>query len=418
MARQQRRSTPPLPALPAGMTPEALDALAAQVRTPEELEAVFRALQKGLTERVLRAELTAHLGYGEGAERPAGAMNARNGTTPKTVLTDTGALPLDIPRDRAGTFTPQLVPKGVRRLPGFDAKVLSLYARGLTTRELQAHLEECYQVAVSPDLISAVTDEIAPELQAWQQRPLEPVYVAVAFDALRVKIRAEGLVQHKAVYVALGLTPAGTKEVLGFWIAPTEAATFWQRVLTELKGRGVADLLIALVDGLTGFPAAIAAVFPETVVHQCVVHLVRQSLSHVGWKERKAVAKELRAIYQAPSEAAALDALARFEVSAWGARFPEIGALWRRHWERVAPLFLYPLAVRRLLYSTNAIESLHRQLRKALKVRGHFPSDEAASKLLYLVLRNAALKLGAPPQWRAAMQHIRLLFGDRVPAAE
>jgi transposase-like protein len=400
------------------LTPEALDALAAEVRTPEELAAVFRALQKGLTERVLRAELTAHLGYPEGAERPAEQPNARNGTTPKLVLTDSGALPLDIPRDRASTFAPQLVPKGVRRLPGFDQKVLSLYARGLTTRELQAHLAECYQVDVSPDLISAVTDAILPELQAWQQRPLEPVYVAVAFDALRVKIRDEGLVQHKAVYLALGITPGGTKEILGFWLAQTEAATFWQRVLTELQGRGVADILIALVDGLTGFPAALEAVFPETVVHQCVVHLVRQSLAGVGWKERKAVARELRAIYQAPSEDAGLAALARFEASAWGQRFPEIGAVWRRHWERVAPVFRYPLPVRRLLYSTNAIESLHMQLRKVLKTRGHFPTDEAASKLIYLVLQNVALKLGAPPEWRTAMRHIRLLFGDRVPAAE
>jgi transposase-like protein len=416
MARRNRHT--PGPALPAGLTPAALDALAAEVRTPEELEALFRALKKGLTERVLRAELTAHLGYAEGAERPAGVPNARNGTTPKTVLTDTGPLALDIPRDRASTFAPQLVPKGVRRLPGFDQKVLSLYARGLSTRELQAHLEECYQVEVSPDLISAVTDEVLPELQQWQQRPLEAVYVAVAFDALRVKIRDEGLVQHKAVYLALGITAAGTKEVLGFWIAQSEGATFWQRVLTELRGRGVDDILLALIDGLTGFPAAIQAVFPATVIHQCVVHLVRQSLAGVGWKERKAVAKELRAIYQAPSEAAALAALARFEAGAWGQRFPEVGALWRRHWERVAPLFLYPLAVRRILYSTNAIESLHMQLRKVLKVRGHFPTDEAAGKLIYLVLRNVTLKLGAPPDWRTAMRHIRLLFGDRVPAAE
>lgn len=416
MARRPRR-TPPALTVPVGLTPEALDALAAQVRTPEDLEVIFRALRQGLTERVLRAELTAHLGYPEGAERPAGTTNARNGTTPKTVRTDSGALPLAIPRDRAGSFAPQLVPKGVRRLPGFDQKVLSLYARGLTTRELQAHLAACYQVEVSPDLISAVTDEILPELQAWQQRPLEPVYVAVAFDALRVKMRDEGLVQHKAVYLALGITAAGTKEVLGFWIAQTEAATFWQRVLTELQGRGVQDILIALVDGLTGFPAALEAVFPRTVVHQCVVHLIRQSLSAVGWKERKAVARELRAIYQAASEAAAEAALTGFEPGPWGQRFPEIGPLWRRHRARIAPLLHYPLVVRRTLYSTNAIESLHMQLRKVLKARGHFPSDEAAGKLIYLELQNVTLKLGAPPEWRTALRHIRLLFGDRVPAA-
>lgn len=402
--------------LPDGVTEEALDSLVAGVQTPEQLETVFRDLKKALVERVLRAELTQHLGYPEG-ERPAGAPNARNGTTPKTVLTDEGALPLAIPRDRASTFAPQLVPKGVRRLPGFDQKVLSLYARGLTTRALQAHLEECYQVPVSPDLITAVTDEILPELAGWQQRPLEPVYVAVVFDALRVKIRDEGLVQHKAVYLALGILPSGRKEILGFWLAPTEGAAFWQRVLGELQGRGVRDILIALIDGLTGFPAAIEAVFPQTVIHQCVVHLVRQSLQYVNWKERKAVAAQLRAIYQAPSEAAARTALAALEASPAGQKYPQIAPLWQRHWERLAPALAYPLAVRRLLYSTNAIESLHMTLRKSLKIRGHFPTDEAASKLLYLALRNAVVRLGAPKDWQGAMQHITLLFGDRVPGA-
>jgi putative transposase len=404
--------------LPAGLTPEALDALIADVETPEQLEDVFRGVKKALVERVLRAELTQHLGYPEGSERPGGATNARNGTTPKTVLTEEGALPLDVPRDRASTFTPLLVPKGVRRLPGFDQKVLSLYARGLTARELQAHLEECYQVPVSPDLISAVTDEVLQEVAAWQQRPLEAVYVAVVFDALRVKIRDEGLVQHKAVYLALGILPSGGKEILGFWIAQTEGAAFWQRVMGELQGRGVRDILIALIDGLTGFPAAIQAVFPQTVIHQCVVHLVRQSLQHVGWKERKAVASQLRAIYHAPSEAAARTALAALEASPTGAKHPEIAALWHRHWERLAPALAYPMAVRRLLYSTNAIESLHMILRKSLKVRGHFPTDEAASKLLYLALKNATPRLNPPTHWQGAMQHITLLFGDRVPIAQ
>lgn len=408
MARKRR--------LPEGLTDEALDALSKGVETPEQLDDLFRDLKKALVERVLRAELTQHLGYPEG-ERPAGAGNARNGTTPKTVLTDEGALPLAIPRDRASTFTPQLVPKGVRRLAGFDQKVLSLYARGLTTRDLQAHLEECYQVPVSPDLITAITDEILPELAAWQQRPLEAVYVAVVFDALRVKIRDEGLVQHKAVYLALGIQPSGVKEILGFWLAQTEGAAFWQRVLGELQGRGVRDILIAMIDGLTGFPAAIEAVFPQTVIHQCVVHLVRQSLQYVNWKERKQVAPLLRAIYQAPSEAAARTALAALEASPLGQKYAQIAPLWHRHWERLAPALAYPMAVRRLLYSTNAIESLHMTLRKSLKVRGHFPSDEAASKLLYLALRNAVVRLGAPKDWQVAMQHITLLFGDRVPAA-
>jgi len=409
MARKRR--------LPAGLTEEALEALTAEVRTPAELEEVFRGLKQALVERVLRAELTQHLGYPEGSERPEGASNARNGTTPKTVLTEEGELPLAIPRDRASTFVPQLVPKGVRRLPGFDQKVLSLYARGLTVRELQAHLEECYQVPVSPDLISAVTDEILPEVAAWQQRPLEPVYVAVVFEALRVKIRDEGLVQHKAVYLALGILPSGGKEILGFWLAQTEGAAFWQRVMGELQGRGVRDILIAMIDGLTGFPAAIEAVFPQTVIHQCVVHLVRQSLQHVNWKERKVVAGQLRAIYQAPSEAAARTALAALEASPTAQKYPQIAPLWRRHWERLAPALAYPLPVRRLLYSTNAIESLHMTLRKTLKVRGHFPTDEAASKLLYLALKNAVLRLGAPKGWQVAMHHIALLFGDRLPAA-
>jgi transposase-like protein len=404
--------------LPEGLTEDALDALIADVTTPAQVEALLRDVKKALVERVLRAELTQHLGYPEGSERPEGATNARNGTTPKTVLTEEGALPLAIPRDRASTFVPQLVPKGVRRLPGFDQKVLSLYARGLTVRELQAHLEECYQVSVSPDLITAVTDEVLQEVAAWQQRPLEAVYVAVVFDALRVKIRDEGLVQQKAVYLALGILPSGRKEILGFWLAQTEGATFWQRVMGELQGRGVRDILIALIDGLTGFPAAIEAVFPQTVIHQCVVHLVRQSLQHVGWKERKAAAQQLRAIYQAPSEAAARTALAALETSPLGVKQPQIPALWHRHWERLAPALAYPLPVRRLLYSTNAIESLHMTLRKTLKVRGHFPTDEAASKLLYLALHNAVVRLGAPKDWMVAMQHITLLFGDRVPAVE
>lgn len=396
----------------------ALDALVAGVETPADLEAVFRQLKQRLVERVLAAELTEHLGYPPGAARPDPGGNARNGTTPKTVRTEEGELALAIPRDRDGSFTPAFVPKGVRRLPGFDQKVLSLYARGLTVRDLQAHLEECYQVPVALDVISAVTEAVREEVTAWQQRPLEAVYVAVALDGLRLKIRTEGLVQQQVVYLALGITPSGAKDVLGFWIAPTEGAAFWQRVLSELQGRGVQDILIALIDGLVGFPEAIHAVFPHTVVHQCVVHLVRQSLAGVSWKERKAVAGALRAIYQAPSEAAAQEALATFAASPLGQRHPEIAALWQRHWERLAPALAYPLPVRRLLYSTNAIESLHRTLRRSLKVRGHFPSPEAATKLLYLALRNAIAHLGAPKDWRVAMRHIRLLYGDRVPTWE
>lgn len=395
----------------------AIEALVAGVTTPAQLEDVFRRLKQRMVEQVLQAELTEHLGYPPGAGRGAEG-NARNGTTPKTVLTDEGALPLAIPRDRVGSFTPAFVPKGVRRLPGFDQKVLSLYARGLTVRDLQAHLEECYQVPVSADVITAVTDAVWAEAQAWQQRPLEPVYLAVALDGLRVKMRTEGVVRNQVVYLALGWRLDGSKEVLGFWIAAEEGAAFWQRVLSELQGRGVEDILITLIDGLRGFPDAIHAVYPEAVVQQCVVHLVRQSLSVVNWQERKAVAAALRTIYLAPGEAAAAHALATFEASAAGQRYAEIGALWRRHWDRITPALAYPLAVRRLLYSTNAIESLHRTLRKSLKVRGHFPSADAASKLLYLALQHASTKFARSPHWPVALRHLRLLFGARVPAGE
>lgn len=391
-----------------------LDQLAAQVRTPEEFHGLYRQFQKAMAERVLKAELTHHLGYPVGAARGADG-NARNGTTPKRLLTDTGSVDLDIPRDRAGTFTPQFVPKGVRRLPGFDETVIQLYARGLSTRELQAFLEERYQVDVSPDLISTITHEVLAEATAWQARPLDACYVAVAFDALRVKMRDEGLVQNKAVYLALGVQRDGTKEVLGFWIAQTEGAAFWHRVFSELQGRGVDDILIALIDGLVGLPDALHAVFPRTVIHQCVVHLVRQSVQHVPWQERKDVTQALRAIYHAPSEALARAALTTFATGPLGAKYPPIVALWERHWERVAPALAYPMAVRRVLYTTNAIESLHMQIRKVIKTRGHFPHDEAATKLLYLALRNIGKKWQHRPDkyWRAAFPHLHLLFGAR-----
>jgi transposase-like protein len=394
--------------------PAALDRLIGETRTPEELEQLFRQMKKRIVERMLGAELTHHLGYAPGDEKPAGQANLRNGTTPKTVLTDDGSLPLDIPRDRAGTFAPQLVPKGVRRLPGFDAKVLSLYARGMTVREIQGHLEELYQITIAPDVISTVTDAVLEEVTAWQQRPLDPVYPVVILDALRVKIRDEGVVRNKAVYLAIGIARDGTKDVLGLWIEQTEGAAFWLRIMTELKSRGVEDILIALVDGLAGFPEAITTVFPQTQIHHCMVHLVRGSLGYVNWKQRRRVAEELRAIYRAPTEAAATAALEDFARSPWGEQYPPIVAMWRRHWEYIRPVFAYPPGIRRLLYTTNAIESLHMQLRKIIKTRGHFPTDEAASKLLYLALRNIIAKWKAPSkEWAAALPHFAVLFGDR-----
>ena len=369
MARAKKpRETPPAPSF----DPAALDALIGETRTPEQLEELFRQMKKRIVERMLGAELTHHLGYAPGEEKPASQAKHRNGTTPKTVLTDDGALPLAIPRDRAGTFAPQLVPKGVRRLPGFDAKVLSLYARGMTVREIQGHLEELYHIAIAPDVISTVTDAVLDEVTAWQQRPLDPVYPVVILDALRVKIRDEGVVRNKAVYLALGVSRDGTKDVLGLWLEQTEGAAFWLRIMTELRSRGVEDILVALIDGLAGFPEAITAVFPQTQIHHCMVHLVRGSLSYMGWKQRRAVAAELRAIYRAPTEAAATAALEDFARSAWGEQYPPIVALWRRHWDYIRPVFAYPPAIRQLLYTTNAIESLHMQLRKIIKTRGHF----------------------------------------------
>ena len=394
---------------------EALDALIGDAKTPEDLDALFRRMKKALAERILGAELTHHLGYAPGEAKPAEQPNHRNGSTPKTVLTGDDELTLEIPRDRAGTFAPQLVPKHVRRLPGFDQKVLSLYARGLTVREIQRHLEELYQIEIAPSVISTVTDAVLEEVTQWQQRPLDPVYPVVLFDCLRVKIRDEGVVRNKAVYLALGIERAGRKDVLGLWIEQTEGAGFWLRVMTELKSRGVEDILIALTDGLTGFPDAIHAVFPQAQIHHCVVHLVRQSLGYVPHRERKRVAAELKAIYRAPTEAAAEAALRAFEAGPLGTRYPTITPIWRRHWEYVRPVFAYPPLVRRLLYTTNAIESLHMQLRKVTKTRGHFPSDEAAAKLLYLAIRNVtATWINSRHHWTAALTHFAQLFGDRL----
>ena len=410
MAKQTRKTRPRR----SSFDPALLDELMQGVTAPEQLEDVFRTLKKALVERALGAELTTHLGYAPGEDKPAGSPNHRNGTTPKTVITDDGALDLAIPRDRAGTFMPQLVPTHVRRVPGFDAKVLSLYARGMTVREIRGHLEELYQVHVAPDVISTVTDAVLEEVTAWQQRPLDRMYPVVIFDALSVKIRDDGVVRNKAAYLAIGVQIEGTKDVLGLWLDRHESATFWLRVLSELQNRGVTDILIALVDGLTGFPEAITAVFPQTQVHQCVVHLVRQSLRYVPAKDRKAVAAELRGIYQAPTADAARAALEAFEASDWHTRYPPIALLWHRHWTRVEPVFQYPPNLRRLLYTTNAIESLNMQLRKIIKTRGHFPNDDAALQLLYLALRNVMAKWQrSATAWTAAMPHFAVLFGER-----
>ena len=395
--------------------PELLDELLAGVSSPEDLTGdggLFKALKKAMMERVLGAELTHHLGYEKGDVAGRGSGNSRNGHSKKTVLSDDGALDLAIPRDRAGTFEPQLVPKGERRLDGFDAKIVSLYARGLTVREIGGHLKDLYGVEVSPDLISRVTDAVLEEAAEWQSRPLDGCYPVVFFDALRVKIRDEGLVKNKAVYVALALDAEGTKHVLGLWIEQTEGAKFWLKVMNDLKTRGLADILIAVVDGLKGFPEAIGAVFPETVVQTCIVHLIRNSLAFVSWKDRKVILPDLKAIYRAENAEAARDRLVDFEAR-WGARYPAIGQAWRRAWEHVIPLFAFPPAIRKMIYTTNAVESLNRSLRKIIKTRGSFPTDEAAIKLLYLAIQNAAVGWRRPIEWTAAMSQFAILFGDR-----
>lgn len=367
-------------------------------------------LKKALAERMLNTEMEVHLNQ-EG-ERATG--NHRNGSSPKTVLSGDGEVVLSIPRDRHGRFDPALIGKYQRRFPGFDEKIIALYARGMSTRDIQAHVGELYGVTISPDLVSAVTDAVVEEVQAWQSRPLESTYAVVFFDALRVKIRDEGMVRNKAVYLAIGMRCSGHKEVLGLWIEQTEGAKFWLRVMNELKTRGLQDILVSVVDGLKGFPEAITAVYPETVVQTCIVHLIRNSLALASWKDRKGLAGALKPIYQAPSLEAAERALADFIAGPWGQQFPTIGESWRRHWAHVIPFFAFAAPVRTILYTTNAIESLHSGIRKTIRNKGHFPSDEAATKLIWLALRNITSKWVSPPiAWAQAKAQFAIQFGDR-----
>src|SRR4029450_1060662 len=366
-------------------------------KTAFDPNGLLDGLKKALAERALNAEMDHHLSGEE-------ANNSRNGYGKKTVLTDTGKIELEVPRDRQSSFDPQLIAKYQRRFPGFDDKVISMYARGMSTREIVGHLRELYGIEVSPDLISAVTDAVLDEIAAWQARPLEPVYPLIFFDALRVKIREEALVRNKAVYVALGVRADGTKEILGLWIEQTEGAKFWLRVMTELKNRGVEDVLIAAVDGLKGFPDAILAVFPEATVQTCILgssprtHLLRHSLEFVAYKDRKAVAAALKEIYRAVDATAAEAALSAFEEGPWGRKYAAIAPSWRRAWSEVVPFYAFPAEVRRLLYTTNAIEALNSKLRRAVRARGHFPTDEAALKLLFLVLNRAEKEWRMPPR--------------------
>lgn len=366
------------------------------------------SLKKALTERALNAEMDHHLAGDEGAG------NTRNGYGRKTVMTDTGKLAIDVPRDRQASFEPQLIAKYQRRFPGFDDKIVSMYARGMSTREITGHLHDLYGIEVSADLISTVTDAVLDEVATWQQRPLDPVYPLVFFDAIRVKIRDEGIVRNKAIHIALGVRADGAKEVLGLWLEQNEGAKFWLRVMNELRNRGTEDILLAVVDGLKGFPEAITAVFPDAIVQTCIVHLLRNSMDFASWKDRKALAAALKDIYRATDAVAAEAALTAFEASFWGQRYPAIGQSWRRAWSEVIPFFAFPAEVRRIIYTTNAIEALNSKLRRAVRARGHFPSDEAATKLLYLILNRSEKEWKMPPrEWSMAKAQFAVIFGER-----
>jgi putative transposase len=384
---------------------------------PEDLigeNGLLKRLTKKLVEGALGAEMSHHLGYAK--HQGSGSGNARNGASPKTLKGDFGEVEIAVPRDRNGSFEPKIVAKHQRRFTGFDDKILSMYARGMSTREIQGHLAEIYQVEVSASLISEVTDAVLEDVKVWQGRPLEHLYPVIFLDALMVKMRQDGRVENRAVYVAIGIDLEGQKDVLGLWTSANEGAKFWLQVLTDLKNRGVQDVFIACVDGLKGFPQAVEAVFPRAQVQLCIVHLTRASLNYVGWKERKTVATDLKTIYRAATEEQAGLALDAFSAK-WDARYPTISVLWRRHWQQVIPFFAFPEEIRRIIYTTNAVESLNMSLRKIIKTRGSFPSDDAALKLLFLALRNVIDRWETVQHWKAALTRFTVLWEDRIHAA-
>ena len=399
-------------------SPELIEQLMAGYQKPEDLigeQGLLKQITKAFVERALQAEMESHLGHAkhEAVTNPVG--NARNGKSRKTLKGEFGELAIEIPRDRNGSFEPQIIPRHQTRWTGFDDKVISLYARGMTVREIQSHLEEMYGTEVSPTLISSVTDAVIDEVKAWQSRPLDTLYPIVYLDCIHVKVRDAGTVRAKAVYLALGINLSGEKELLGIWIAQTEGAKFWLQVVTELKNRGVQDIFIACVDGLKGFPEAIETVYPKTAVQLCIVHMVRYSLNYVSWKLRKEVALDLRAIYTAATVEEAEQRLAEFDEK-WGAAYPSIVQSWQRNGQRIIPFFDYPPEIRKVIYTTNAIESVNMSLRKITKNRGSFPSDEALLKLFYLALNNISKKWTMPIRdWKAALNRFTIQFEDRMP---
>lgn len=397
---------------------EILDELLKDYKSPDDLlgtNGIMKELEKRLLNRVLNGELDYHLGYKKHAESGKNSGNSRNGHFKKTLTTKNGEIDLQIPRDRNGEFEPTIVPKGKTRLSAIDDQIIALYARGLTTREVQAHLKEIYDVDVSPDLISTVTNSVIEEVREWQSRPLNEIYPIVYFDALRIKTRDEGRIINKAVYIALGVNMEGKKEVLGIWIEKTEGAKFWLQVMTELKNRGIQDIFIACIDGLKGFPESIETIFPKCEVQLCIVHMVRNSLSYVSWQERKKVAADLRKIYTASTADEGLLHLDKFK-NKWDDKYPVIAKSWKNNWDHLSIFFGYPPEIKKVIYTTNAIESLNMSLRKVIKNRGSFPNDQAVSKILFLALRNISKKWNMPiHNWKAAVNQFTIMFEDRMP---
>lgn len=388
--------------------------LVRNVKTQDDLQTVLRAITKRGLETVLEAELTHQLGYGKHSAEGRNSGNSRNGASKKTVTGEVGSIDIEIPRDRNSEFEPKIVKKHERRLERMEGQILSMYARGMTTRDIRSHLEEIYGVDVSPDLISTVTDAVADELHEWQSRPLDRLYLIVWLDAIFIKIRHEGQIQSRAIYVAIGLNTAGLKEVLGLWVEETEGAKFWLKTLSEIKERGVEDILIASIDGLKGFPQAIEAVFPKTRIQLCLVHMVRNSLKYVSFKDRRELAADLKAVYRAMDISAAERAINAFEEK-WNDKYPMIGKSWRANWTYVTPLFDYPAPIRKVMYTTNAIESLNFSLKKVVKNRSSFPSDEAALKLLFAALKNIKKRWTMPLRdWGSAVNQFSILFGERL----
>jgi putative transposase len=395
---------------------ELIEELMKEYKNPEDLlgrKGILAELKKRLIERAMKGELTHHLGH-EKNEKSDGE-NYRNGSSPKTVLTENEKIGIEVPRDRNGTYDPQIVKKHQRRFDGFDAKIISMYARGMTTRDIQGHLLDMYHVEVSPELISEVTDSVVADVKEWQNRPLDPIYPIVFMDAIFIKAKDNGHIVNKSVYFALGVNLDGKKELLGMWVGAEEGAKFWLNIITELKNRGLIDIFIACVDGLKGFPEAISSVFPKTEVQVCIVHMLRNSMRYVSWKDKKAVAKDLKKVYTAANEEQAKAELAGFK-EIWGAKYPSIAEGWERNWTVLTPYLAYPQEIRKVIYTTNSIESMNRTLRKVTRNRGMFPNDEAVLKLMYLALKNASRKWTMPIRnWGQAMRQFSIMFGDRVP---